>query len=114
MPFDTDFFFCQKLAQSVASVVKDHVDDLEAHKSRPRRGLTAVDLKSELERLELRNAVMVHICIYICIYVCMFMYACIYMYVCIMCACMYVCIRVSVSVCVRVCVCVYCVCVCVC
>jgi len=76
MPFDIDFFFCQKLEQSVASVVKDHVDDLEAYKLRPRRGLTAVDLKSELERLELRNAVMVHICIYVCAYVCMYVYTC--------------------------------------
>jgi len=51
------------LARSVANVVQGHVDDLQAHKTRPHKGMAAVDLRHELDRLEQRNAVMVQTCL---------------------------------------------------
>jgi len=52
-----------ELASSMAGIVRGHVDDLQAHKMRPQKGMAAVELRHELDRLEQRNGVMVETCL---------------------------------------------------
>ena len=51
------------LSADVAAAVNGHIDDLQAHKARPHRGMAAIDMRHELDRLEVRNRVMVQTCL---------------------------------------------------